>query len=123
MAAAIRSRISDAAALVKVTRSSCVMSMGFSGSVTRRSTRSVSTAVLPEPAAAETSSEPPRFSIAFFCSLVHSGIVVTSQKLPYLTIIQCLQRALAVACALVKMAGGAVVAEVAGHALSVAAAG
>ena len=123
MAAAIRSRISDAAALVKVTRSSCVMSMGFSGSVTRRSTRSVSTAVLPEPAAAETSSEPPRFSIAFFCSLVHSGIVVTSQKLPYVLVAQRLERTVLISCCFVEVAGGAVVAEVAGHALSVAAAG
>ena len=60
----MRSRISAAAALVKVTSSRRSMSTGSSGSVRRVSTRSTSTAVLPEPAAAETSSAPPRLWIA-----------------------------------------------------------
>ena len=58
------------AARVKVTISRSSAEQGFSLSVRRRITRSTSTAVLPEPAAALTSTEPLRHSIACFWSVV-----------------------------------------------------
>ena len=54
----IRCRISAAAALVNVTINILSTSIGFSLLVTRLITLSTSTAVFPEPAAAETSTEP-----------------------------------------------------------------
>ena len=62
--------ISDAAAFVNVTMSIFSISTGFSESVTREITRSTRTAVLPEPAAAETSTVPFFDSIACFCASV-----------------------------------------------------
>lgn len=67
----IRCFISSAAALEKVTTSSPVgvdRLLGVEDAPYRRST---STAVLPEPAAAETSTVPPRASIASRCRGVH----------------------------------------------------
>src|SRR5690606_16466731 len=59
-----RSRISLAAASVKVTTSRRSTSTGSSGSNRRRRIRSTSTDVLPEPAAAETSTSLPRTAMA-----------------------------------------------------------
>lgn len=69
--AMIRCFISSAAALEKVTTSSRSASTGCPGSRMRPTARSTSTAVLPEPAAAETSTVPPRASIASRCRGVH----------------------------------------------------
>ena len=60
--------ISAAAALVNVTIKSRSTSTGFSLLVISLITRSTSTAVLPEPAAAETSTEPPVAVIASCCA-------------------------------------------------------
>ena len=54
MPAAMRSRISAAAALVKVTTNRRSMSTGCASSQTMRTMRSTNTAVLPLPAAADT---------------------------------------------------------------------
>ena len=71
-AAPTRSRISAAAAFVNVTTSSSVMSTGLSLSRRRRIMRSTRTAVLPDPAAADSSSVCPRLSMAACCSGVHA---------------------------------------------------
>ena len=67
----IFSRSSAAAAFVKVTISMREMSAGRFGSHSRRISRSVSTAVFPEPAAAETSRSQPSASMAHSCASVH----------------------------------------------------
>ena len=71
-----RERISAAAALVKVTISSRSMSTGCPGSVIHLLTRSISTAVLPLPAAALTKILPPRASIASCWASVHLGMTL-----------------------------------------------
>ena len=68
--------MSEAAARVKVTTS--MRSRSAPSPVIRRSTRSTSTVVLPEPAAALSSMLPPRASMARSCSSVHLGIPATS---------------------------------------------
>ena len=73
-------RISAAAALVKVTIKSLSALIGFSLSLKSLTTLSTSTAVLPDPAAAETSTLP-FVSIADFCSGV--GLNATCLFLPY----------------------------------------
>ena len=60
-----------AAALVKVMMSRLSASTGWSGSVMRPATRSTSTRVLPEPAAADTSRLPPRAEMAAACAGVN----------------------------------------------------
>ena len=65
-------RMSEAAARVKVTTS--MRSTSAPSSVTSRSTRSTSTVVLPEPAAALRSMLLPRASIARSCSSVQLGM-------------------------------------------------
>ena len=63
----MRLRSSAAAAVVKVMMRKLSMLRGASPSVIQRMSRSVSTRVLPLPAAAETSSSPPRSSMASSC--------------------------------------------------------
>ena len=60
-----------AAAFVKVIMSSWFASTGWTGSVISPTTRSTSTRVLPEPAAAETSRLPPRAEMAAACAGVN----------------------------------------------------
>ena len=67
---------SAAAALVYVTTSILEISRGFSLSVRERIIRSISTVVLPEPAAAETRRVLSLVSIALVWALVHCGIVI-----------------------------------------------
>ena len=67
----IRCFISSAAALEKVTTSIRSASIGLSASKIRPITRSTNTAVFPLPAAAETSTVPPRAWIASICCGVH----------------------------------------------------
>ena len=74
----IRAFISPAAATVKVTTRSLETSTGFSLSVIDRMIRSVKVAVLPEPAAAETSRVFPRSSMAFCCCVVNSILRLSS---------------------------------------------
>ena len=74
-------RISAAAALVKVTIKSLSALTGFSLSLKSFTTRSTSTAVLPDPAAAETNTLP-LVSIAACCSGV--GLNAICLHLPYL---------------------------------------
>ena len=62
-------RMSDAAARVKVTTS--MRSTSAPSSAISRSTRSTSTVVLPEPAAADSRMLPPRAVMALSCSSVH----------------------------------------------------
>ena len=69
-ASRIRSRSWLVAARVKVTIRSLSRSTGCTGSRISRRIRSTSTAVLPEPAAAETSRLLPLVSMTFFCSSV-----------------------------------------------------
>ena len=69
----IRRRSSAAAARVKVTARIRVMSSGLSSRVMARIIRSVSAAVLPEPAAAETKRSQPRIFMAAACAAVHTG--------------------------------------------------
>ena len=76
-AAAIRSRISAAAALVNVTTSISVISMGCLASRRRRIIRSTKTAVLPEPAAADKSRVCWRLSMAACCSLVQAMFFIS----------------------------------------------
>ncbi len=71
-----RSRISWAAASVKVMTSSSDRDTGSSGSVSRSRMCSTSTAVLPEPAAAATRRFPSRCRITFSCSSVHCMPIV-----------------------------------------------
>ena len=70
-----RSRISAAAAFVNVTTSILSISTGGSSTHILFTILSTSTAVLPEPAAAETSISLSLKSITFFCSLVHSTLM------------------------------------------------
>ena len=67
-------RISAAAAFVNVTTSSLSTDKGAFSSVTLLSTRSDKTAVLPEPAAADTKRSQSLVSIADCCSFVHTVI-------------------------------------------------
>src|SRR5690606_15735780 len=67
----MRAFISAAAAFVKVATSSLSTSRGRASSAMREMMRSTSTAVLPEPAAAETSSRLPSAATAIHCSSVH----------------------------------------------------
>ena len=69
-------RMSDAAARVNVTTS--MRSTSAPSSSTSRSTRSTSTVVLPEPAAALRSRFSPRASMALSCSSVHLGAFAIS---------------------------------------------
>ena len=82
IAAPIRSRISAAAALVKVTTKRRSISIGFFGSVTRCMIRSTSTAVLPDPAAADTRISRSLRSMTFCCSVVHC--MWQASLLPYI---------------------------------------
>ena len=84
----ILSFISPAAALVKVVMSSRSTSTGCSGSVIRERIRSTSTAVLPEPAAADTSRLVFLVSMTCFCSSVQVTLMilpplVSSRFLPF----------------------------------------
>ena len=65
------SLISDAANFVKVTTSNLFISIGFFSSKISSIILSISTAVFPEPAAADTSKLVFLLSITCFCSLVH----------------------------------------------------
>src|SRR3954466_7798209 len=69
----MRVRISCAAATVKVTTSNSFTSQRFSGGASqiRYAQRSANTDVLPDPAAADTSTLRPTVSIARFCCGVH----------------------------------------------------
>ena len=71
----IRSRIWEAAALVKVTTRSRSRSTGFSGSVIMDMIRSTRTAVFPLPAAAATKRFLSLKEMIFFCSAVHSTAI------------------------------------------------
>ena len=73
----IRSRISAAAALVKVTTSSLSISTGFSSRHTIFTIRSESTAVLPLPAAADTNMLQSCKSIACCCSGVNFTAILS----------------------------------------------
>src|SRR4051812_16429399 len=67
----MRAFISAAAASVKVTTSSSSTSHGGEASQTRYAQRSASTAVFPDPAAADTSRLRPVVAMAAHCSSVH----------------------------------------------------
>ena len=88
----MRARSSAAAALVKVTMSSRSALTGCSGSVISCTARSVSTAVFPLPAAALTSSAPPRSAMAACCAGVHLGPLTAVP--PLLRFLPQVQRAL-----------------------------
>jgi hypothetical protein len=77
----IRERSSAAAARVNVTTSILDMSAGFSSLVSERMILSVSVAVFPEPAAAETSRVLSVVSIASDCSFVHECGMLCSFRL------------------------------------------
>ena len=77
-AVSTRSRISAAAAFVKVMTSSLSISTGCSGSVIMRMIRSTRTAVFPLPAAAETRRFRCLVSMTFFCSSVHFVAITES---------------------------------------------
>ena len=77
-AVSTRSRISAAAAFVKVMTSSLSISAGCSGSVIMRMIRSTRTAVFPLPAAAETRRFRCLVSMTFFCSSVHFVAITES---------------------------------------------
>ena len=77
-ASRILSRISAAAAFVKVTTRRRSISTGFFSSVINARIRATNTAVLPDPAAAETRISQFLVSITFFCSSVHVTAIHTS---------------------------------------------